>query len=227
MAEEPEVIRHQMEETRAALTEKLEALEEKVVGTVEGATSAVNETVSTIKEATQETVGTVKETVQETVNTVRETFDIELQFQRHPFVILGGSVALGYLAGCLIERRREEPRFAPLAAAPQTNGLHPVAAAAPAPVETKETWLGSVGEALKPELGKLKGLAIGTLMSLLRDTVTRSLSEEVSGQVREVIDDMTERLGGRPLHEPIVKEEKNGRKESMPPPPPDWARARG
>src|SRR5262245_55877302 len=97
--EQPKVIRHQMEETRASLTEKLETLEHQVVGTVQGATSAVTETVENVKEAVAETVETVKGTVRETVETVKETFDLSRQVDRHPWLMVGGSVALGFLCG--------------------------------------------------------------------------------------------------------------------------------
>ena len=51
MDDEPEVIRQQMEVTRSDLTQKLEALETKVVNTVENTTCAVTDTVTSVKEA--------------------------------------------------------------------------------------------------------------------------------------------------------------------------------
>jgi len=55
-----------MDETRAALTDKVEALENRVVSTVESATAAVSETVAEVKSAVTDTVHSVTETVQET-----------------------------------------------------------------------------------------------------------------------------------------------------------------
>src|SRR5215831_16294588 len=102
MDDKTEVICHNIEETRSALSDKVEALEEQVVDTVQGTTSAVAETVDTVKEAVQDTVEQVKDTVQGTVEAVKETFDIGLQCERHPWLMFGGSVGLGFLAGKLL-----------------------------------------------------------------------------------------------------------------------------
>src|SRR2546423_4651080 len=102
MDDKTEVIRHNIEETHNALSDKLETLEHTVVDTVQGPTTAVAETVGTVKEAVQETVEQVKETVQSTVEKVKETFDLRLQVERHPWLMLGGSVGVGYLAGTLL-----------------------------------------------------------------------------------------------------------------------------
>jgi len=203
MAEDPEMIRAQMEQTRASLTEKLEALEHQVVGTVQEATSAVADTVETIKEAAQETVGTVKETVQETVETVRETFDVKLQVRRRPWFMLGGSVLLGYMAGNLLERSRRAPRRS--AELPASRGLASLAPEPAAP-PSRDRLLHKLGEALQPELDKLKGLAIGALVGALRDVTTTALGEEFGEQVRETFDNVTERLGGQPFKHRILPE---------------------
>ena len=87
MDNELEVIRHQMEEKRASLAEKLDALESQVLETVHEATSEVSHivqevksTVDSVTEGVQETVVTVKETltegVQETVETVKQTLNL-------------------------------------------------------------------------------------------------------------------------------------------------------
>ena len=52
MDHEPEeVIKQQMLETRASLTDKLETLEQQVAGTVHSAKAAVTDTVDSVKEA--------------------------------------------------------------------------------------------------------------------------------------------------------------------------------
>src|SRR5262249_44007838 len=120
--DDPEVIHQQMAETRAALTEKLETLENQVVETVQGATSVVADTVDSVKDVVQTTVETVKgsvetvkESVQQTVENVKQTLDVNRQVQEHPWLMFGGSVAVGFLAGYLVEQSR--PRSSRLAAA--------------------------------------------------------------------------------------------------------------
>src|SRR5262249_47659347 len=112
--ENEELIRKQMEETRTSLTEKLETLEEQVVGAgkdtssaVTGTAGAVKDTVSTVKDSVQDTVSTVKDTVTETVTAVKDTvqegvetvkswLDLKAHTEKHPWMVMGGSVLLGY-----------------------------------------------------------------------------------------------------------------------------------
>jgi len=102
MENETELIRDQMAETRSALSEKLEALQDQVLGTVEGTTRSVTDTVEAVQEAVQDTVGTVKESFQETVQSVKSAFDLSEQMQKHPWLLLGGAVVVGYAGGRLL-----------------------------------------------------------------------------------------------------------------------------
>jgi ElaB/YqjD/DUF883 family membrane-anchored ribosome-binding protein len=122
MDHESEVIKQQMEQTRASLAEKLDTLEEHVTTTVRNTTDAVAGTVEAVKETVESTVDSVKGAVENTVNTVSEsvenvketvvsTFDLNRHMQQHPWLMLGGGVLAGYLGGCLLTRSaREETR---------------------------------------------------------------------------------------------------------------------
>src|SRR5947209_18377211 len=110
--EDPEVIRRRMLENRTALTEKLEALENQVMGvassvtdTVESVKEGVQETVEAVKDTVQETVGNVKDTFDDTVETVKGAFNLPRQVERHPWAMLGGAVAVGAVLGVLLRRR--------------------------------------------------------------------------------------------------------------------------
>ena len=94
MDDTSEVIRQQMEETKMQLSEKLLALESQVSETVDSTVTAVNATVT----AVQETVETVTGAVQDAVQSVNNAFDFQREINRHPFLVVGGAVALGYLA---------------------------------------------------------------------------------------------------------------------------------
>jgi len=113
MDRETELIKQQMESTRASLGDKLESLQTQVVGSVHAATSAVTGTVEsvrdTIKDAVdgvkgsvQDTVDTVKDAVTGTVDTVKHALDFREQYEAHPWVFFGGSVIAGFAGGLLL-----------------------------------------------------------------------------------------------------------------------------
>jgi len=102
-----EVIRHQMEETRSSLQDKLEVLEEQVKNTVAEATdtvSTVKDTVEAVKETVKESVETVKESVQDTVQSVKDSLNLERQMQEHPWLIFAGATAVGFVGARLLAR---------------------------------------------------------------------------------------------------------------------------
>jgi ElaB/YqjD/DUF883 family membrane-anchored ribosome-binding protein len=214
-------MRHQMEETRAALTEKLETLEHQVVGTVKGATTAVSEAVENVKGVVEDTVGTVKSSVQETVETVKSTFDLRRQVERHPWGMVGGSFALGCLGGFLLGRSRQgRPRLTgPRPTSPswstgrgdgQTQAYRPAgetAARETARLSSSEPgWLSGLGDLFGSEIAKLKGLGVGMAMGVVRDLVTRSVPDEIKPRVTDIMNSLTAKLGGEPVQGPVLPE---------------------
>jgi ElaB/YqjD/DUF883 family membrane-anchored ribosome-binding protein len=216
MDNEPEVTREQMQETRTALSEKLETLEQQVVDTVQGATNAVAETVENVKDA-----------VHETVENVKDTFNLQLQVKRHPWGMVAGSLALGYLGGYLLFRRgsaRSKANGGSQPAPPdspqitkQQNGAvkghrsveeasrkQPVQEVSQSPSEPG--WLSGVNNLFGTEITKLKGLVIGTVLSVVRDMITQSVPEQTKPALAEVMDSITVKLGGEPIRGPVVKD---------------------
>ena len=230
MADEPEVIRDQMQETRTALTEKLEALEQQVSNTVQSATTTVAETVQTVKDTVEDTVGTVKETVQETVSTVkhgiRDAFDLPGHVERHPWLAMAGSVAVGYLMGRLLtpdEPRRAAPSmptsfYRPQPETPAPAPYHNGANGAEKEKESGESWMTGLMDTFSEPLGKLKDLGVSAMMALVRDLATRNMPGEIGSRVQTWMDDVTEKMGARPLAEPILPEEPASSSEGAPPP---------
>lgn len=214
MDKELDVIRNQMEQTRSSLADKIEALENQVRGTVEGATSAVTNTVETV----QETVENVKEGVQEAVGTVvgsvKETFNVRGHVERHPWAMFGGAVMLGAFAGMMVNNRSRRRR-AVAPAAVETVGDAPArpasghrnghghgnshgssrkaARAASTPTQPEEPG------PFQSSLQSIKGLAIGTLMGVLRDVLVDAVPSNLAPDLAGVVDDMTTKLGGKTL----------------------------
>lgn len=252
MRDQSEVIMENMEGTRKDLADKLEQLEKKVTGTVESVTQLVEkvpETVDTVKETIAETVstvtdtvqhtveavkgtventvGSVKETVAETVESVKGFFDIPHQVDRHPWLMMGGSVLLGYMGGRMLLPRKTtitEPWHT--TAAPEApfapsyeSAYAPTAPAAPLPESARAqevaqeeaapsgpSWLSRLGEHFSGEINKVKGLAIGTLLGVARDMVSRWVPDTLRHDVTEIINNFTTDLGGKVIEEPVVGE---------------------
>jgi ElaB/YqjD/DUF883 family membrane-anchored ribosome-binding protein len=213
-----EVIRHQMEDTRTALTEKLETLETQVVDTVQGATAAVTETVATIKDTVEETVGAVKDTVQDTVaavkdtvqggvDTVKDWMDVRAHVDHHPWLMVGGATALGFCLGSMLGKqssmtaamsqaaepaRGEAPRSPSARLHHHTNGGHKRRQEASS---TISSWLSD----LAPEINKLKGLALGTLLGAAREMIVQAVPQHMGEQLKEIVDNVTTKIGGEPI----------------------------
>lgn len=214
MEDELEVIREQMEDTRTSLADKLEALEKQVLGTVEEATSAVAHTVETV----EETVHNTTEAVQETVETVRDALDVRKHVRRHPWMMMGGAVACGWIANWWLspsprsrERvRGEPPRVEPIQLETSRIELEPLRTRETQPREDghRETnghaqpaaSRGLAGP-LESGLKALRGLAIGAVMNALRQLVVEVAPPAVTEELKPMLDDLTTNLGGKRLWE--------------------------
>lgn len=222
MDNESEVIFHQMEETRTSLQDKLETLEQQVKETVQTATEAVTETVSTVKEAVQDTVGTVKDSVQETVDTVKDTLDLRQQVERHPWMTFCSAAAIGFVGGRLLDRALAVPASAPVYTSPPAfeppSSYNPRFAASEAE-EMREppssrgaprrSWWDTLTEQYGDELNKVKSLAISTLGGLVGEMVLQSVPPALKEEIKEVVDGVTTKLGGHPLHGSLLNESEN------------------
>ncbi len=171
MDETPEAIRQQMDETRLQLNAKLETLELQVAETVQSTGTAVNATV----ESVQETVESVSDAVQDAVHSVSNAFDLGLQIERHPLMVLGGAVVLGYLASELLKGPAQTSgplRAAPLSPRSSSNSesgsteasaTRQMAAAACEPGRATSSWI------------QLRDVALGVLIGVVQDIAIRSV----------------------------------------------------
>jgi len=220
--DDEDLIREQMEETRTSLSDKLETLESKVVSTVEGASDNVTETVESVTDKVQETVASVTDTVQETVaamkegvrdgvNAVQHMFDCKQHFQNHPWLMLGGSVAAGFVLAEFLSRgtpsvEAQRPSLPSRGGmgqrSHQGNGHHQMRA-------TKNGATSATPEspgAFHEEWEKLKGLALGALFGTLREVVVKSLPPDLGSKLRDIADSFTRKIGGEPMPEEAVNE---------------------
>jgi ElaB/YqjD/DUF883 family membrane-anchored ribosome-binding protein len=193
MAQRADDIRHDIEHTRAAMTQKVTILEERVRETaadvqvsvekivedvgdiVENVKATVDTTLAAVRQGvagTQASVGEmvehVKGTVEDTVATVKRTFDLPSQTEQHPWPMVGGAVLVGYMLS-------------------KWGGGHPSAAGPTAPTATEASKSGSppasrpsfahpepqqgigsgILEQFKDEIAGLKSVAVGAVMSTL------------------------------------------------------------
>jgi hypothetical protein len=215
MVDHPEMIRQQMEETRSKLADKLEALENQVSDTVQSTTAAVTETV----EAVKDTVESVSATVQETVETVGQTFDLWGQTDRHPWVVFGGSVALGYLAAQLFDRAsangKEKHGPSPSWDALAKSAQHPREEAprqspepSVPPADRSESSENGKKSWFWDEMNRVKKLAVGSLMGVVRDLAATGLPGPLGQRVAEEVDHLTPSLGGETIRGPVLPSEK-------------------
>jgi ElaB/YqjD/DUF883 family membrane-anchored ribosome-binding protein len=204
------MIEREMEQTRTALTEKLEALESKVADTVSSTTDAVEEVVTTTKEAVEEAVENVRETVeavtdkvQETVHDIGEALSLSHHAERRPWVFFGGAVTVGCLGSWLLARRQRRGQAGQQRSS--AEAWSSVAREAPparqeAEPSPKRSWFGE-------ELRHLRNLAVGALMGAVRDLATRAVPESIRQRVAEEVDHMTTHLGGEPLKGHVLPEQ--------------------
>jgi len=210
------VIRDEMEQTRASLADKLGALETQVRETVSGAAEAVNSTVEGVKEAVssvsdgvKEVVGSVSETVESVTESVTDTFNVPKHVENNPWLAFGAAVAAGVV---LSQLTRMVHLPAPHPAASPERTPDPRAAFVPAqppPQQHEESILGSVGsgaieaiEGMMPDVkgvmntvvSGLGGMAVGTVMNVIRELATESVPEQWKGEVSKLVNQVSDQL---------------------------------
>lgn len=209
MAQEPDVngkgpdaIRQDIEETRSSLTEKLETLEEQVRETVQGARASV-----------EETIATVKGTVRDTVDTVKRTFDVSYQTTQHPWAMFGGSVLAGFVLGNVlpsVTERLEERRYEPEPSYPPQTEEHfmqreesPMgdgnASRYTEHAPARRGILSGLLDQFHDEIEQVKKMAIGAAVGVVRDYVKEQAPPSMAPQVENILDSITEKLGGKPV----------------------------
>jgi len=183
MAEQTGVIERDMAQTRDALGEKVGALEEKVVDTVKDTAEAVSETVGAVKDTVQQTT----QAVADTVESVKESLDLSAQFRDHPWLMVGGGLALGFALNLLLAPRQTSTSSS---------------ARARRPARQEGNWsdsLGAVWDSIAPVADKLKGLALGATTGVLGEIVLNSAPQSLKNGLSDLVNSLTEQMGGTVL----------------------------
>lgn len=183
MSDTPEVIRQQMEATKAQLSEKLVSLETQVTDTVQSTGTAVNATV----EAVQVTVETVTGAVQDAVQSVSNAFDLRRQIEMHPLMAIGGAAVLGYLA---VDFLTGAAKTSGTSASPLANNASAGNGAVAVESAATSASLAAAYESGRESSSRhqLQDLAIRALIGVVQDVATRA--------VPQVVDYLTGHLAG-------------------------------
>lgn len=177
-----EQIRQRMAQTRASLSGKLTGLQSSLGGTVAETASTVSHTV----DAVSDTVDSVKKTVR----SVQHALDLPGHVQRHPWLVVGGAVALG----CILAQMTA-PRPQPRAPAPSPPPP-------PSPSPSSASQAGGSPGLLDAAMDQVKGLALGTLIGVVRNLVSSSLAEPFQAPFHREADEVSSRLGATHRFQP-------------------------
>jgi ElaB/YqjD/DUF883 family membrane-anchored ribosome-binding protein len=190
-------MRQDIDCTRAAMADKLEALEDRVMGTVQSA---------------QETVEDSLQMAKDTMATVKRNFDLKYQVEQHPWAMVGGCFLAGLaLGGLFLRVRRRSSQApqrlagngAPLAEGPrlfaEQRGNGSVASAAP-PLRSQSMSASRPAffDRFQEEIDKVKGMAIGYVMGLARDSIKHAVPQ-LASQIDDVMNSVTTKLGSKPV----------------------------
>jgi hypothetical protein len=197
---------------------------------VDNVKDSVQDTVDNVKDTVQGTVDSVKETMADTVEGVRQTFDLHRQVDHHPYLMVGGAVVVGYVAGRMLKvapaaravgRAAESfgptvSRYARSAASnlgSAASSVGSTAASVGGAAATASGWMSALQSMFGPEMDKVKELAIGTLLGVVRDMAVKAAPETMAPQVREIIDSFTTKLGGKPVEGPVFETQSSDEEE--------------
>jgi hypothetical protein len=171
---------------------------------------ALHEAFEAVKGTMEDTVKSVKGTVGETVDAVKHV-DVKGGMERHPWLYIGGFMALGYFAYRLLEQAGQTRSSSGEGTA--TGSTTPAAGSAPSHGHGngrhREENQSSGEQAAQPAtsaprsedwgqvLAELKALAIGVPLSIVRDKLANTGAETFRSEVVELMNSLTEKLGGK------------------------------
>lgn len=217
----PDQIEREMGQTRDSITEKVAALENQVLGTIQTATSTVSETVQAVKEAVTTAPTAVRESVKQAVGAVKESvasFSVSECIRDNPMAALGTSALGGFLLGYLLPGDERNLFRRPIMAqghdAPAPYGHTGTAdeerqavphrvVSAPSREPERPGFFGQMWERVGREIGQLAEQALSTAIASLKESISTKVPQVVDTAVGRVSErvvgtpDETCRVGGR------------------------------
>lgn len=205
----PEVIEQDMAATRSSLVDKIAALEQQVVATVQSATTAVQDTVQSVTNAVHDTTSSVRESligvqddakqaVHGLTDTVKGAFDVTTHVRDNPVAMVAGATVAGFLTGLMVfgkatrslPGRMDEgsettpvPPYRPSYAAGY-NAPEPAPQAAPqANPPKRPTWVDELLSRAGQEIVKLGEQAISKAVAQARTTIDQQVPKLVDNLV--------------------------------------------
>jgi hypothetical protein len=147
MTQGPHSVRQDIENTHAAMAEKLEILEECARETVEGAKA-----------------------------TVKHTIDVHYQVDRHPWKMVGASILVGYMLGRVTSGGSASSQIDGqrilILDTPVVTG---VSSTSPKQIEQEPELSRGILEQYKEELAIIKVAAIGAVVGVVRDLIKQAV----------------------------------------------------
>jgi len=172
----PEEIEYEMAQTRAAITEKVSALENQVVGTVKTAADTLTGTVEAVKSIVTHAPEAVSDSVKQAAAAVKETFNVTGFVSRNPWTSVGSSALLGCIVGWLVFR--DGSRAGASVPAPFTGT--PVAPAAAATASGKpgilDEFVGMLGDKAK----EMARTALETVSAAVKENIEKGVPQVVN-----------------------------------------------
>jgi ElaB/YqjD/DUF883 family membrane-anchored ribosome-binding protein len=190
----PEEIERDMQQTRESITEKVAALENQVVGTVQTAADTITNTVEAVKSLVSHAPEAVSDTVKQAATAVSETFseafDVNGQVQKRPWAAVGVSAALGFVAGWFMTRDRHPPlgMAEPISGPSYAPGAtHAATSPEPRPEPPREPGV-------VDQLMGMIGSHVRELATTAMNTVSASLKDNIQHEVPKLINDAASNL---------------------------------
>jgi ElaB/YqjD/DUF883 family membrane-anchored ribosome-binding protein len=185
----PEQIETEMFQTRESLTEKVAALENQVVGSVQNAANTLTDTVDAVKSFVTTAPETVSDTVDQVATAVRKqmqkTFDISSHVQSNPWSSIGVSVGLGFLAGLLVFRDGKS------STASRSASISPPAASPPL---LPHPFAGSREPGVFDDVIGMLGRKVKEMTENIIDSATGALNKNIRDGIPKLVDEAAQRL---------------------------------